>query len=140
AIVEVVQKVAPAVVYIGTKQVVERSFRSPDPFFDQYFGDVFGPQREEVESLGSGVIVDPAGIIVTNDHVVHGASEIHVVLADGRKLEAEVIGSDADNDLAVLKVQPKGPLPSATMNSAPQILIGETAIAIGSPFGLAKTV
>ncbi len=139
AVVDVVQRVSPAVVYIGTVQVVERRFRSPDPFFDEFFGGG-GTRRESVESLGSGVIVDPAGVIVTNDHVIRGASQIHVVLADGRQLDAEVIGADADNDLAVLKVVSKTPLPAARLGTSSDLMIGETVVAIGSPFGLKKTV
>ncbi|MFZ5470161.1 MAG: trypsin-like peptidase domain-containing protein [Myxococcota bacterium] len=139
AVVEVVEKVSPAVVYIGTVQMVERPFRSIDPFFDELFGGHRG-RRRAVEGLGSGVIIDPSGIIVTNDHVIRGATEIHVVLADGRQLDADVIGSDADNDLAVLKVNAKTPLPAATLGTSGDLMIGETVVAIGSPFGLKKTV
>jgi serine protease Do len=136
AVVDVVQKASPAVVFIGTKQVVRSNFRSMDPFFDQFFA----PEDREVESLGSGVIVDPSGTIVTNDHVIHGASEIHVTLADGRSLDAEVIGADETNDLAVLKVKPGSPLPAAKLGTSSDLMIGETVVAIGSPFGLSKTV
>ena len=140
AVVEVVERVSPAVVYVGTKQIVETRFRARDPFFDEFFGDVFGPQRREVESLGSGVIVSADGTVVTNDHVIRGASEIHVVLADGKQLDAEVVGSDPDNDLAVLRVKSAGALPFAKLGTSSDLMIGETVIAIGSPFGLQKTV
>ncbi len=140
AVVEVVQRVSPAVVYIGTEQVVEERFRSGlDPFFEQFFG-MGRERRQTVQSLGSGVIIDPAGLIVTNEHVIRGASAIHVVLADGRQIDAEVIGSDADNDLAVLKVSAKAPLPVAKLGTSSDLMIGEKVIAIGSPFGLKKTV
>ena len=140
AVVEVVQRVSPAVVYIGTVQLVESRFRaSPSPFFEEFFGQS-RERRQAVESLGSGVIVDPAGILLTNEHVIRGAAEIHVVLADGRQLDAEVIGSDADNDLAVLKVQSKSPLPFAKLGTSGDLMIGEKVVAIGSPFGLKKTV
>lgn len=137
-VVQVVERVSPAVVYIGTVQVVETRFRrfgGLDDFF-------FGPQEERraVEGLGSGVIIDPSGLIVTNDHVIRGASEIHVVLADGRQLDAEVIGSDADTDLAVLKVSSRAPLPAARLGTSADLMIGESVIAIGSPLGLKKTV
>lgn len=137
-IVQVVEKVSPAVVYIGTVQVVETRFR-PRTLFDEFF---YGPQdeRRAVEGLGSGVIIDPSGIVVTNDHVIRGASEIHVVLADGRQLDAEVLGSDADADLAVLRVHSKDALPSARMGTSSDLMIGETVVAIGSPLGLKKTV
>jgi len=136
-VVQVVEKVSPAVVYVGTVQMVETRFRRGG--LDDFF---FGPmeERRAVEGLGSGVIIDPAGIIVTNDHVIRGASEIHIVLADGRQLDAEVIGSDADTDLAVLKVNTKTPLPAAKLGTSADLMIGESVVAIGSPLGLKKTV
>ena len=102
-VVDVVQKVGPAVVFIGTEQVVDRRMRGT-PLEDLFFGDGRRPQRQTVQSLGSGVIIDPSGTIVTNDHVIRGASAVHVVLADGRQIDAEVVGADAQNDLAVLRV------------------------------------
>jgi serine protease Do len=139
-VVDVVQKVSPAVVFIGTEQVVDRRMRG-SPLEEFFFGEgSVRERRETVQSLGSGVIIDGSGIIVTNDHVVRGASAIHVVLADGRQLDAEVVGSDAQNDLAVLKVQAKGPLPAARLGTSADLMIGETVVAIGSPFGLTKTV
>ncbi len=126
AVVEVVQKVSPAVVFIGTE------------------GELFSGRGQarghSVQSLGSGVLIDPAGLIVTNDHVIRGASAIHVVLADGRQLDAEVVGSDAANDLAVLRIQAKGPFPAARLGTSADLMIGETVVAIGSPLGLQKTV
>ncbi len=137
AVVEVVERVGPAVVYIGTEQRVERRWRGGGPLSD-FFG--VPPERDTVEGLGSGVIVDSSGLIVTNDHVIRGASAIHVVLADGRQLDADVIGSDADNDLAVLRVQSRSALPTARLGTSSDLMIGERVIAIGSPFGLDKTV
>ncbi|RKH07430.1 PDZ domain-containing protein [Corallococcus praedator] len=142
-VVEVVQKVSPAVVYIGTEQEVESRFRgrarSPlEEFFGQGLAE---PEtRQRIQGLGSGAIIDASGIIVTNDHVIRGASAIHVVLADGRTFDAEVVGSDANNDLAVLKVNAKEPLPTAKLGTSSDLMIGETVVAIGSPFGLSKTV
>jgi serine protease Do len=138
-IVEVVQKVSPAVVFIGTESEVESPFRGRRSPLEEFFGAP-PQQRQRQQGLGSGVIVDPNGIIITNDHVIRGASAIHVVLADGRELEAEVIGSDANNDLAVLKVSSKQALPAAKLGTSSDLMIGETVIAIGSPFGLSKTV
>jgi serine protease Do len=138
AIVEVVQKVSPAVVYIGAEHIIEPRYRGS--FFDEFFGIPSERRRQSVQSLGSGVIIDPAGIIVTNDHVIHTAAAIHVVLADGRQLEADVVGSDAENDVAVLRIQSKTPFPSAKLGTSSDLMIGEAAIAIGSPFGLRKTV
>ncbi len=136
-VVQVVEKVSPAVVYVGTVSVVETRFRNRT--FEDFF---FSPQEERraVEGLGSGVIIDAAGVIVTNEHVIRGASEIHVVLADGRQVDAEVIGSDSDADLAVLKINVKGPLPAAKLGTSADLMIGESVVAIGSPLGLKKTV
>jgi serine protease Do len=137
AVVEVVQKVSPAVVFIGTEQAVDRRFRGST--MEELYTGRSSPGRT-VQSLGSGVLIDASGLIVTNDHVIRGASAIHVVLADGRQLEAEVVGSDAGNDLAVLRVQGKGPFPAARLGTSADLMIGETVVAIGSPLGLPKTV
>jgi serine protease Do len=139
-VVDVVQKVGPAVVFIGTEQVVDRRMRGSTPLEDLLLGDGRRPQRQTVQSLGSGVIIDSSGTIVTNDHVIRGASAVHVVLADGRQIDAEVVGADAQNDLAVLHVQSKTPLPAAKLGTSSDLMIGETVVAIGSPFGLTKTV
>jgi Do/DeqQ family serine protease len=138
AVVEVVQKVSPAVVYIGTEQEVDTRFRGRRSFLEDFFG--MPEQRRRVQGLGSGVIIDATGIIVTNEHVIRGASAIHVVLEDGRTLDAEVLGSDSANDLAVLKVSAKSALPIAKLGTSSDLMIGETVVAIGSPFGLSKTV
>ncbi|WP_225409768.1 trypsin-like peptidase domain-containing protein [Stigmatella hybrida] len=139
AIVEVVQKASPAVVYIGTEQEVESRFRGGRrSVLEDFFSG--REERRRIQGLGTGVIVDAAGIIITNEHVIRGASAIHVVLEDGRTLDAEVLGSDAGNDLAVLKVTAREPLPTAKLGTSSDLMIGETVIAIGSPFGLSKTV
>jgi serine protease Do len=138
AVVEVVQKVSPAVVFIGTEQLVDRRLRG-STLEDLFSGE--DPARgRTVHSLGSGVLIDPSGVIVTNNHVIRGASAIHVVLADGRQLDAEVVGSDAGNDLAVLRIQAKGMLPAARLGTSADLMIGETVVAIGAPLGLQKTV
>ena len=138
-VVDVVQKVGPAVVFIGTEQVVDRRMRG-SPLEELLLGEGGRQQRQMVQSLGSGVIIDPGGTIVTNDHVIRGASAVHVVLADGRQLEAEVVGADAQNDLAVLRVASRSPLPAARLGTSSDLMIGETVVAIGSPFGLTRTV
>ncbi len=130
-IVEVVERVAPAVVNVSAEAMV----RQADPFF----GPLFGGRRRRAQSLGSGLIVDERGIVVTNAHVIEGASRILVSTLDGRELEAEVVGSDRDTDLAVLKVQ-GGSLPAVPLGRSAQLLIGETVVAIGNPFGLSHTV
>ncbi len=131
---EVVEKVAPAVVNIAAEQTVRRARSVFDTFF-------FGLDPRPAKSLGSGVIIDPRGIILTNDHVISGASRIVATTKTGRELACEVIGSDADNDLAVLRVKkPGSALPTIKMGTSSDLLIGETVVAIGNPFGLSNTV
>ncbi|HVF60747.1 MAG TPA: trypsin-like peptidase domain-containing protein [Thermoanaerobaculia bacterium] len=130
-VVEVVERVGPAVVNIAAEAIV----RDVDPFF----GLFFGPRSRRAQSLGSGLIVESSGIVVTNAHVIEGASRIVVTTRDGRELEAEVLGSDRESDLAVLKVEGRG-LPAVPLGSSGDLLIGETVIAIGNPFGLSHTV
>jgi Do/DeqQ family serine protease len=143
----VVKKAAPAVVNIfARRQVAQRSVSSllDDPFFRRFFGDSFGsrPQRErEQSSLGSGVIVDPQGFIVTNEHVIKGASEIKVVLADRREFEAELVLADERTDLAVLRVDPGGEsLPALEMRDSDDVAVGDLVLALGNPFGVGQTV
>jgi serine protease Do len=133
-IVEVVDKVAPAVVNISAEQTVRRS-RS---VFDQFF---LGLDARPAKSLGSGVIIDPKGIILTNDHVISGASRILATTKGGQELACELVGSDADNDLAVLRVKkPGAALPTIRLGTSSDLMIGETVVAIGNPFGLSNTV
>ena len=133
-IVEVVDRISPAVVNIAAQQTVRRN-RS---MFDDFF---FGMDPRPAKSLGSGVIIDPKGIILTNDHVISGASKIIATTRDGKELECDVIGSDADNDLAVLKARGAvANLPTIKMGTSADLLIGETVVAIGNPFGLTNTV
>jgi len=146
AVVDAVAKASPAVVNISTEQVVERRgspFPFPqDPMFEEFFRDFFEfrPRRFTRTSLGSGVIVAPDGTIVTNVHVVLRATKITVTLADEREFEAKLVGADADSDVAVLRVKAKGNLPYIAMGTSSDLLIGETVIAIGNPFGLSHTV
>jgi serine protease Do len=130
-VVAVVEKVAPAVVNISAQATV----READPFFGM-FG--LGTERQ-AQSLGSGLIIDRNGIVVTNAHVIEGASKITVTLLDGRELEADLLGSDRDADIAVLKVKATG-LPALPLGRSSDLMIGETVIAIGNPFGLSNTV
>jgi len=110
-----------------------------EEFFRRFFGEV--PEREQVQkSLGSGVIVDPSGTVLTNAHVVERASEIEVVTADGKKHKAKVVGADRRTDLAVLKLQGGGPYPAATLGDSDKLKVGDWVLAIGSPFGLQQTV
>jgi len=145
-VVEAAQKAGPAVVNISTEQVIERRgspFPSPqDPFFDQYFRDFFDPRprRFTTTSLGSGVIVAADGTILTNEHVILRASRIHVTLADEREFDAKLVGADSDSDVAVLRLQAGGDLPHVKLGTSADLMIGETVIAIGNPFGLSHTV
>jgi serine protease Do len=145
AVVAAVERASPAVVNVSTEQVTEQRgtpFAFPeDPFFDDFFRDFFEarPRRFKTTSLGSGVLVDPDGTILTNVHVVLRASRIRVTLADGREFDAELQGADADSDIAVLKVKASG-LPHIAFGTARDLMIGETVIAIGNPFGLSHTV
>jgi serine protease Do len=130
-VVAVVEKVSPAVVNISAESTV----REPDPFFG-----IFGLGTERpAQSLGSGFVSDRNGIVVTNAHVIEGASRITVTLLDGRELEADVLGSDRDADIAVLKVKATG-LPALPIGKSSDLMIGETVIAVGNPFGLSHTV
>ncbi|MEE8445511.1 MAG: trypsin-like peptidase domain-containing protein, partial [Alphaproteobacteria bacterium] len=132
-----VRKAAPAVVNIYTRRVI-KARRSPffkDPFFRQFFGGDLGVPRDRVEnSLGSGVIVRPEGIIVTNFHVIDKADEITVVLQDRRELAAEIVLTDKRTDLAVLRVRTDdGPLPFLTLRESDDIEVGDLVLAIGNP-------
>lgn len=140
-----VKQAAPAVVNIFTRKAVTQRV-SPlfnDSFFRRFFGDAFPPQqRERVEnSLGSGVIVKPDGHIVTNFHVISGADEIKVVLADRREFTATVLREDQRSDLAVLKIEAGGDnLPHIELGDSDDLEVGDLVIAIGNPFGVGQTV
>ena len=141
---QVSENVGPAVVNINTvtargggRTPIEEFFG--DEFFRRFFGDA--PERPEpARSLGSGVIVDPSGTVLTNAHVIERASEIEVATADGKKYKAKVAGVDRRTDLAVLRLQGGGPFPSATLGDSDKIKVGDWVLAIGSPFGLQQTV
>ncbi len=148
-VVKAVRKVSPAVVNISSAYEV-RKRTSPfsgfglNPFFDEFFRDFFDPRFEshrQYTSLGSGVIIDgQKGLILTNSHVIQRASTIKVVLQDQRGFEAHIVGADPDSDLAVLKIDADDPLPSIKMGNSDDLMIGETVIAIGNPFGFSHTV
>src|SRR5579864_8416914 len=141
-----IKRVSPAVVNIATRGTIrERGPQNPlldDPFFRRFF-DVppdTGPRERPFQSAGSGVIFDArSGYIVTNAHVVENAIEITVTLQDGRDLKADVVGSDAPSDVAVLKVKPDG-LSQITLGDSARVEVGDFVVAIGNPFGLQHTV
>ncbi len=135
------RKAMPSVVNIFTSKEV-RARRSPfadDPLFRFFFGDRMDSQPHRVSSLGSGVIVSPAGYILTNHHVVEAADEIEVALEDGKTVPAHIVGSDPDTDLAVVKVDLKN-LPAVTFGQPDRARVGDVVLAIGNPFGVGQTV
>src|ERR1700730_10209384 len=150
----IVNRVEPAVVNIATTQVLEhkatRKRRTPqqndqdDPmqdFFDRFFDGRQDPQPQAERSLGSGVIVDKRGYVLTNNHVVEQATKIQVQLdGDPSKYTAKVIGVDEDTDLAVIKIEANKDLPTAQLGNSDGVQVGDWVLAIGSPFGLQATV
>jgi serine protease Do len=163
-IADVAEKVIDAVVNISTSQTVEAKGVSsegrgampqlpPGSPFEEFFDDFFknrrgGPggskggdlQPHKTNSLGSGFIVDPSGIVVTNNHVIADADEINVIMNDGSKFKAELVGVDKKTDLAVLKFKPTKPLTAVTFGDSDKLRLGEWVIAIGNPFSLGGTV
>lgn len=138
-VVQAVQKALPSVVNISTDIVVR--YRDPfAEFFEEFWGRESAPIQRETHSIGSGVIVDGSGLIMTNAHVVARATRIHVTLADGTPHQARLLISDPRNDLALLKIDPPQPLSSIELARAEELYLGETVIAVGNPFGLGHTV
>src|SRR5882762_9761678 len=160
-IADVAERVINAVVNISTSQSVEgRNSATPQPllppgspfeeFFDEFFKNRRGQQGDNnqnrpngprrVNSLGSGFIIDPSGIVVTNNHVIADADEVTVILNDGARLKAEILGRDTKVDLALLRVKPEKPLISVQFGDSERLRLGEWVIAIGNPFSLGGTV
>ena len=150
--VDVAQHVRPAVVHLGTIQKA-KSRRGPnvpqgndDPFFRDFFNQFFGSQGPDSRSefrrpgLGSGVIIDKRGLVLTNFHVVKGADEILIRLSDKREYRGQILGTDPKTDLAVVKFQPDHEITVASLGNSDALRVGEWAIAIGNPFGLDQTV
>ena len=134
---DAVQRAAPAVVNVYTARLVTERIA---PSLGELFGDYMPRYRQRIErSLGSGVIVDKSGHIVTNHHVIANADAIHVQLADGRVADARIVGRDPDTDLAVLKID-LSPLPVASFGRSDQLKVGDVVLAIGNPIGLEHTV
>ncbi len=139
---DAVEVASPAVVNIYTQTVVKQKVHPlfNDPFFRNFFDADSIPQQERIQSsLGSGVIMSPQGYIVTNNHVITGADSIVVALKDGREAIAEVIGTDPETDLAVLKVSMSN-LPSIALSQSDDSRVGDVVLAIGNPFGVGQTV
>jgi Do/DeqQ family serine protease len=141
----IVDPALPAVVNISSTKIVKQNMPEiyADPFFRQLFGDQPGPQTpqpqmEREHSLGSGVIVNPDGYILTNNHVVSGATDVEVFTRDQRKYKAKVIGTDPHTDIAVLKIEGMG-FPSFTIGDSTELKVGDIVFAIGDPFGIGET-
>ena len=137
----IVKRVAPAVVNVYAAHVVEN--QNPfmaDPFFRQFFGGGM-PQELVQRSLGSGVIVDPSGLIVTNYHVIADASEVKIALADKREFAAEIVLKDQRSDLAVLRIKGANErFPTLPFANSDDLQVGDVVLAIGDPFGVGQTV
>ena len=144
ATAELVGAVRPAVVNISiTKTVKTQGGANPfldDPLFRRFFGDQFKmPKERKSANLGSGVIVDPTGYILTANHVIQGADEIKVTLSDKREFKGKIVGSDAMTDIGIIKIDADS-LPTIKWGDSDTLRVGETVLAIGSPYGLSQTV
>ena len=138
----VVKKTIPAVVNIYAKRVVEsqQSAFASDPFFSDFFKNFGQPTQRVQNSLGSGVILSTDGIVVSNYHVIAGATDIRVVLQDRREFDAQILLADEQSDLAVLKLTGVTDLPALPLRASNEVEVGELVLAIGNPFGVGQTV
>ena len=140
----IVQRVVPAVVTVSAaKTMANRNPLMEDPFFRRFFGPQFGGPREQTQqSLGSGVIVDPSGLIVTNNHVIDGADQVKISLADKREFAVDVVLKDPRADLAVLRVKEGNSerFPVIAFGNSDDLQVGDVVLAVGNPFGVGQTV
>jgi Do/DeqQ family serine protease len=150
----VVKRAAPAVVQISSTKVIKAEAQgrngrgdqqnpfSDDPFFRRFFGDQnpFQPRDRRESGLGSGVIVSPNGYILTNNHVVEGATSVKVMLSDHREFTAKIVGTDSQSDVAVVKIEAKNDLPVLPLSDSSKAQVGDICLAIGNPFGIGQTV
>jgi serine protease Do len=155
SVADLVSRLTPAVVDIAVSQGAESADAQnppmpelpPDSPFRQYFDDFFkrqqrgqSPQQRPVNAMGSGFVIDSAGLVVTNNHVIEGADSIQVHFTDGKTLKAELVGRDPKIDLAVLRVKPEQPLTSLKFGDSDLLRVGDWVIAVGNPFGLGGSV
>jgi serine protease DegQ len=134
------KRASPAVVSITASKAPTRNPRSDDPFFQFFFGDRSRQSQQDPQvGLGSGVIVSSEGYLITNNHVIEGADDIEVLLADGRQARAKIVGTDPESDVAVLKIE-LDRLPTIGFGDADQLQVGDVVLAIGNPFGVGQTV
>src|ERR1700745_729996 len=138
----IVQRVQPAVVNVYAAKIVQN--RNPfldDPIFRRFFGLPGGQQEQMQRALGSGVMVDPSGLVVTNVHVIEGADQVKVSLSDKREFEAEIVLKDPRSDLAVLRLKDAHEkFPTLDFANSDELMVGDVVIAIGNPFGVGQTV
>ena len=137
-----VKATAPAVVNVYADRLVQRSM-SPfggDPFFERFFGQHMPNRTEKQSALGSGVIIQGNGIVVTNNHVIEGADDVRVALADGREFESRILLKDERFDLAILQIEGDGPFPVIEFGDTDTTEVGDIVLAIGNPFGVGQTV
>ena len=139
---DLVEQVAPAVVFIEVTAAAPANAQLPDNMPEALRRQFEGrtPQARPQQGLGSGFIVSQDGQIVTNHHVVNGAQSVRVTMSDGRKFDADVIGSDPATDIAVLKITADVDLPYVTFGSSDEMRVGDEVVAVGNPFGLSSTV
>jgi len=137
-----VKATAPAVVNVYADRMVQRntSLFGGDPFFEQFFGQRMPNRTERQSSLGSGVIIESRGIVVTNNHVIRDADDIRIALADGREFESRILLKDERFDLAILQIDGKGPFPVIEFGDTDSVEVGDLVLAIGNPFGVGQTV
>ncbi len=142
-VVAAVESATPATVNITSTQLVvdqQNPFLRGDPLFDEFFRRFMNPRPTPSQSLGTGVIINEDGYVLTNEHVLAGSTQIRVGLADGRQFDAELIGGDPASDLAVVRIKHNEKLPTPKLGNSDDVMIGESVIAIGNPFGLNSTV
>ena len=144
ATAEIAEAVKPAIVNISTTRTIKiQGNTNPfldDPFFRRFFGDQFrAPKERKTASLGSGVIVDSKGYILTANHVIQGAEEINVTLSDKREFKGKIVGNDAMTDIGIIKIDADN-LPTIKWGDSDKLKVAETVLAIGSPYGLSQTV
>ncbi len=139
----VVKKVQPAVVnvYASRTEQLPRNPLFDDPIFRHFFGENGGRTGKQIaRSLGSGVLVDPSGLVVTNNHVIEGMTDVKVALADQREFDADIVLRDQRTDLAVLRLRDHGPFPYVELGDSDALEVGDLVLAIGNPFGVGQTV
>ncbi|MCS7281078.1 MAG: trypsin-like peptidase domain-containing protein [Desulfobacterota bacterium] len=140
SVVSVVKRVSPAIVNIKTEEyIAELTQRQPN-VFNRLFSDEYEDEEDLYENIGSGVVIDPTGIVLTNEHLISKAIRIRVTFINGKEYEADVLGCDPEFDLAVLKIRSDGPFPYLKLKKRKDLMVGESVVVIGNPYGLSSSV